>query len=399
MEMNRVLIPHAVLKSAASEIDLENAALTDFNAPVVTARYNARISLAEAAALLKLKTKQAGSVTATGEARYVSLADYRVTGTAGGSGIDFDRLRNIRATAAFDAVPGKVSLNNIRANVLGGEVTAVAEVRDFDTFRATGRLARFDLRQVAALDTTKPLPYDGVVSGPFEATGQIHDMSRPLVTVTTQASISPAATGAPVHGGVALHYDAVAEESAGPSAGVRWIRVTRNTRLEVARAPSGPAPRREAAFAGFRRTCAGGRYGTLRVVRSPALEVRIRGLRWQSHGGPFANPLIAGKASARNLDYQDTRIESLAGDITASASGATVSGGSLVASDIHARGAGSLGLSDWQTSASSSLTASVQIADADLTKILALVGTKRSTLKGTVSGSAQITWNVGRSPG
>ena len=107
MERNRIVVSGATVTTAASGLNLKNAILNNFSAPVLAARYDARVSLAEVAKIFKLGTKQTGTVNVAGEARFLSRADYRVSGSAFGSGIAFDNLRNVAVSGSFDAGPEK----------------------------------------------------------------------------------------------------------------------------------------------------------------------------------------------------------------------------------------------------------------------------------------------------
>ena len=177
MERNRIVVANAKLKTTESEIDLKDAVLDNFSAPVTTGNYEGRVSLSEMARIFKLKGRQAGTLNLAGNARFVSLAEYRVTGKFRGAGIDADRLRSMRVAGFLDAVPNRITLNELRVAVLGGEIVGHVQLKDLDRFQAAGQLEHFDLQQLAALDvrgadvrgtnylrsTRMALPYDGLI--------------------------------------------------------------------------------------------------------------------------------------------------------------------------------------------------------------------------------------------
>ncbi len=386
MERNQILVSNATVTTADSGVTLRNVVLNNFNAPVIGAQYDARVSLAEVKRILKLSTGQMGTVNIAGEARFVSAGDYHVSGNAHGSGIAFDNLRNIAIAANFDVDPQKVTVGNARVNVLGGQLLASAEIRGFDQFHANGKLEHFDARELAALVTKHRLPYDGSISGPFEATGRLRDMRHESISAGAHLSIAGA-----VRGDIAVHYDAAARRI---ELGKSWLELP-HTRLDVA-----------------------GTLGQqLRVDLEsqdaadlePALDMASGGktipVSYKSASftgtvnGPLDNPQIAGHAAADTLAYQGQQIESLAADFTATRNNIAVSNAAIASNGIHGHGAGSLGLTDWTPVPASPITANVTIANADLSKILALDGHKEIPLSGNLNANLQITGTLGNPAG
>ena len=370
LERNRVIVSHATVKTSDSELTLTNAILNDFTHPLSTTQFSAHVSLPEAVRLLKLPVKQSGTMDLAGAARYTSNADYKVDGSAHGAGVSL---------TAFEATPARLVLTGIHANALGGSITANAELRDYKTFTAKGRIDRFDLRQTARLETSRPLPYDGLVSGPFEVMGRLDSLKPDVHAVL---DIAPAGTGPAARGQVTVHYDA---EKSTVELGQSWIQLP-NSRVD-----------------------ASGTLGQRLTVKAdsqdindllPAIDLipdfKLPAIAFGSASfngavtGPINDPKIAGHATADGFTYNGQKIDSMAGDVTVSSSGAAASNAVVRYADLRGQGTGSIQLTNWKVSDASAIAASVDVKNADISKLLAMAGHKEVEFSGTLSTSAQI---------
>ena len=380
MERNRITLQTAKLTSASSEIDLKDARLDNFAAPVITAEYAGHLSLDEAWKVLKLRMRQSGTVELAGNARFVSPADYRVTGSLRASG-------DVPGSAKLDAAPEKISLTDVRAGYLGGQITGRVEIENFDRFNASGKLERFDLRRTAALATKQPLPYNAVISGPFAVRGRLRDISARRVAADAHLDVAPATSGDAVRGSIAVRYDpATAKIDLGQS----WLELP-HTRVDLS-----------------------GRLGEHLDVKLdstdfgdllPALDAVTSGKKIPltfgsatfrgTVSGPLENPRIAGHAASNHLVYAGQQFDSVAGDVIFSETDLTVRSGTVVYNGMHAGGSGSVGLANWLASPASSVSASVAINKADLTRILTLAGHKEVDMSGSLDAGGQITGTLG----
>jgi translocation and assembly module TamB len=370
LERNRVVVSHATIKTGDSELTLTNAVLNDFTHPLSTAQFNARVSLPEAVKLLKRPVKQSGTLDLAGAARYASNADYKVDGNVHGAGI----------ASAFEATPARLLLTGIRVNALGGSIAANAEVRDYRTFTAKGRIDRFDLRQTAKLETSRPLPYDGLVSGPFEAMGHL-DTLKPDVHAILD--IATTGTGPAARGQVTVHYDAAKSTV---ELGQSWIQLP-NSRVDA----SGTL--------GQRLTVKADSHDINDLL--PAIDLipdfKVPAIAFASASfngtvnGPLTDPKIAGHATADGFTYNDQKIDSMAGDVTVSSSSAAATNAVVRYADLHGQGSASIRFTNWKASEASAIAASVDVKNADISKLLAMAGHKEVEFAGTLSTTAQIT--------
>ncbi|MDP9170420.1 MAG: hypothetical protein M3N54_07375, partial [Acidobacteriota bacterium] len=381
-EKNRIVVPHASLKTSGSQIELTNAVVNGFRAPVTTGQYDAHVSLAEAARVFGMKYKPTGTVASAGSLRFVSASDYSMAGSLHGTGIDFDQLHNLRVDANFDTNSKKTSVRGARVSVLGGEATGEAETADFETLRASGSLAHFDLRELAKLGTRQPLPYDGLISGSFDVHGRI---GRP--DVEARLALSPAGQGAPVRGDVAVRFDAGTSKV---NLGQSWLELP-HTRVEIS-GTLGDRLNAKLQSTDYKDLvpaldlATGGKVPDL-AFKSLAFEGTV--------AGPVSNPVVSGRASFGEGRYGTHIVESFSGDIAVSRAAATASHAEVVYSGIRARGAGSIGLTKWNAPPGSPITATLEMIGASVTNLLSAAGHKEVEVSGRLNTNARITGTLG----
>ncbi len=387
MEVNRVTVSSAALKTGDSEIDVSNVVVSSFTSPVTTGQYKARISLRDADRIFKLVDfRHTGTVTATGAIRYVSAKDYSVSGAVRGVGIGYGKIPDIRVTGNVSATPDKVALSGLRLVALGGEILASGTVRKFEDVHLAGEIQHFDADALARVADMTPPPWDGVVSGPFDLAGRLSESDFHRVVASATLAVSPAERGEPVRGVVTVKYD---EPAGTVEFGHSWLELPK-TRVDVTGVLGQQlevklqtqdlgelkprAGEREFARSGWR---------TGRLRRMARWQVR-----WRIRGSP-------GTPRFRTRSIEGQHIDSLAGDFTAMKTGASVTNAALVASNLHARVTGSIGLTDWKVTNASAVNGSVQLTNADVPQLLALAGEKNFPATGTLNTTAQVTGTVG----
>jgi translocation and assembly module TamB len=372
MELDRIVILRAQIKTGGSEVELKNTMLHHFSSPEWTGQYDAKVALKD---LLK---GAEGVALATGSGRFVSTKDYQVTGSATGTGIGFDLFRgfiprNMTVAADFDAGPDKVSVKRATVRTLGGEVVGSGELLGFAQFKASGRLEHFDLAQVTTLRTKQKLPYDAMIDGPFQIEGTLRQQKG-----QAQLAVSPVKTGAAVRGDVAVKFDTATQRV---ELGHSWIDLP-HSHLEVA-----------------------GTLGERLEVKADSsdaadvlpllLENAKPEIAWGAASfrgtvtGPLLDPLIAGFATGRDVKYQDYKVESVAGDFTLTGKQLTVSKSEAIYQGVAGRAAGSISLTNWQISEKSPLAATVDWSNTDVSKLV------KYPITGQLSGSAQVNGTIG----
>jgi len=394
MERNRVVAPKVILKTATSEIDFTDFSLGSFASPILTANYDVKGSAAEAARILHWKVQLSGIVNITGKARYVSPLEFSLTGDVRGAGLAFADVRNIRLAGTLSGNQDKMTLTGLRAAVLGGEVAGSVELKGYEIYHVNAKISGLDVRQLAALGTAHPVPYDGVVSGTADATGRIQDLSRQgIIDATAQLTVAPAATGLPVNGEISAHYSgAVAKLEMGHS----WIQLP-NTRLDVTgtlgssltvalqtKDPNDLLPVLNT------------------VLNGQTLPITLRDGSATFAGtvtGALDDPHIAGHAELHNTVYDAKLISSAVADVTASMNQASAANASIVYEGMTATGNGSISLANWKTTNASVIAGNVAVSNLDITHGLDLAGHKEVDVSGALSASAHVSGTLGQPVG
>jgi translocation and assembly module TamB len=386
MEVNRVTVSSAALKTGDSEIDVSDLVVNSFTAPVTTAQYKARVSLADADRIFKLVNfRHTGTVSATGSVRFVSAKDYSVSGAVRGTRIGYGKIPDIRVVGNISATPDKVLLNGLRLSALGGEIVASGTVRKFEDVHLAGEIHHFDADALASVADMAALPWDGVASGPFELAGRLSEREFHRIVASATLAVSPAARGEPLHGELNVKYD----EPAGTiEFGHSWLELPK-TRVDV----TGVLGQRLDVKLQTQDL------SELKpVLGRVSLPFRLENGSIAVNGsvaGALRNPRIAGHAAIQNAIYEGQHIDSLAGDFTAMKTAASVTNAALVLGNFRARVTGSIGLTDWQIAKVSAVNGSVQLTNADAAQLLALAGEKNLPVTGTLNTTAQVAGTVG----
>ena len=382
-EKNLLTISSASIKTTASELTLNQVSVEGFTAPVVTGEYHAQVSLNEADRVLKLTNFQhTGTVDIAGRLRFVSASEYTVLGAAYGFGISYGKLRNVSATTNFSLGPDKMQLSGMNVKALDGTISADGEILGLERFHLKGRVDHFSARGMATLAEFAPLPFNGLLAGPFEATGTLSERDFHSMIVTGSATVTPAEGSLPVRGEIAARFDGKAGTiEFGPSSLV--------------------LPQSRAEFSGTP-----GQRLNVKLESRDLNELRTAVTFPEAlHGGAISfegsvsgalnDPRIEGHASARAVVWGKELIDSLAGDFDATGNLLRVRNAIVAWGALQATGSGSLGLGKWKTGDNSVLTADLQIANADTRKLLALTGNTGVRFSGTLGAKAQFTGTLG----
>ena len=386
MEKNRVTVLAATVKSGQSEIDFSNVLVSDFRKPVATGDYTARVSLADADRIFQLVNfRHTGIVSMTGKLRFASPSDYMVSGAARGASIGYGPVREMRVAGNVTAMPDKVLVGGLVVNALGGEMRGNAEIRKLEDFHISGKLDHFHAQTLAGLGVVSKLPYEGVLSGPFEASGKLRETDFHQLTAEATLDVAPVEGSMPVHGNVTAKFDGMAGTV---EIGRSWLELP-HTRVDV----SGVLGRQLAVQ--FQSRDLNDLAPALRTLKVPARLEQNGSLAFNGTvTGALPNLRVAGHATVQNGEWNGQKIDSLVGDFTATRTEASFSNMNVDAKDLRARVTGSIGLTDWQPVDASAVNASVRITDGDVAKLLALAGEKTISVTGTIITKSQITGTI-----
>ena len=216
LEKNRIDIASAKLSTGDSRIEFSGA-VEDLLSPRGTIRYNTRLSVADAARILKIPELQRGTVEVAGSATWALPSSYSATGKVHGYGIEYKDstvgLRDYRLDGALSAGPQGIELKNVTLSggvggpgtcrpqpgravqmwpcptpavgriagvtlrgrdldlhgidlaAVGGTVRGAGRLRDLTRYTVDAEIANFEIRHTVAIYSAEPLPGTGARRG------------------------------------------------------------------------------------------------------------------------------------------------------------------------------------------------------------------------------------------
>ena len=421
MERSRIGIDSARLTHGADQIDISGA-IEDWAAPHGAFRYDARVSIAEVARIVRVKELQHGVAQVTGEATWTAAAGVALTGklhavgveyrdaflrlagfradgsvTAGAKGIDAtalrlsgdwvngDRRTLVEGHMATVALRGKnLDLGGVALDTLGGSFLGDANLRDLDRYSVNGEISGFEVRRAFALFDPSALPWDGRASGEVHLDGSFR---RPKdLRASGNITLSPAEQGDPVHGQITASY----------SADSGTLDLGRSTLT---------LPHSRADFSGML-----GRQLRVHLETRdlndllPALGESAAKLPVKLQNGDLVfdgrvtgrleSPQIDGHARATGVVYSGESLDSLEADVTVSAANLHLQNATVARGSLRAQFGGSLALANWGIPDTSQIAGSGTVQNAALAELASLAHVKDFPAAGTLSGSAQISGTV-----
>ncbi len=386
-EKDQLWISNAHLTTPKSVLDL-NGTLLHFAAPVVDAEYKGRFDLAELGKTLGLKGAESGTADSDGKLHYASATDYKAAGVLHLRDVSITqpglKLRGLHGDTKYSADPKLVDLAGMRFYALGGEVTGNAQLRDMDRYAIKGNLSGFDAAQLARDFAATALPYDGVLSGPFESEGRLSLIAKNQYTAAARITISPAAKHMPVHGLIDARYDAehgnvIMEQS--------FVQLP-STRLNF----SGSLNRQLAIHAQSTDL------NDLKPVAGANLPLSLNHGQVTFDGtvnGNLSSPVVQGHFSGSNMVYAQQQLDSAAADIVLQKSGAEIRNGTFGYQSLRGQLNASVGLNNFKLLDANAIKADASLQNADLANLMAIAGQKGFPATGTVQATAHVTGSVG----
>lgn len=397
IQKNQLIVEQASVTSGGSEIHV-NGRIDNFTAPVITAEYRAKLSVAQLGQTLNLKSRQSGWVDLNGSASYHNAKDYAINGMVKAYDLAYRsagiNLRNIRLQGKIDGGPASVSVNDFVGEALGGQIVAKAELKNFEQFKVNGELRHFDIRNVASLATSQKLPYDGVVSGPIFSEGRISDLAHNRFMATARLTISPAREGLPMRGFIDAKYNGASQLL---DLGQSFIALP-NTRLDV-QGTLGRELNVRLASSDLNDLLPALQSATKPGAPAPAIPVTVASQGQVVFAGKVSgslqNPTVSGHVAGSNFLVLQQRVDLLNADVVASSNGASVTNGSLRQNTLSATVAASVGLRNWKPEDFEPVNASVALQNASVADVASLAGQTNLPVTGTLGVKAHVGGTVG----
>jgi translocation and assembly module TamB len=420
LERNRIGIQHGSLTMGGSQASFSGT-IDDIASPHGAFRYDARVTTAEAARILRTRLLDRGTVQSSGNLTWRGGGDFSLDGSFHAYGLEYRdphvRLHGFEADGRVAATPAGIDTRGLRLSghvtsgghdvpvagqvatatlrgsdieahgialeLLGGSFHGEGTLRRFERFHVEGEIAGFNARRVVALYSKEELPWDALASGAIRLDG---GLGRPN-DLRAQASlaISPAPASEPVHGQVEATYDA---HSGTLDLG--------NTTLSL---PSTTA------------TASGAIGHELRVhletrdlhdllpvlgqsAASLPLTLQSAAKFDGTVTGSLQDPRIAGALNVGPFSYQNRQLEALHADVIASPENVRLSNATLTRDGWRAQFEGAVALADWKIADSSQIFGSGSVQNAPVADLSALAG-ESLPVNGTFSATAQVKGTVG----
>ena len=360
--------------------------------------FRAGIALGEIGEMAGLSRRPSGTLLLNGKATLDKANNYQVDGNIEARDVSFRqgarRISNVQILSAFHSDNHNLALNGLRLQAFGGEFAGNVSLADFERYSVSGNLRHLGLQNAIALAGEK-LPYEGVISGPLNATGDVKAGMK-SIEGAAHLVIAPGTRGIPLSGRLNATYSGAADNVFLHNSflALPQTRLTLsgsvNKRLEIA-------------------LTSRDLNDLLAAVpsKAPAPVVLARGRQPGQASftgavtGGLAAPHITGHLALNRFAVEGRQFESLNADLAVSKSAASVSNGLLTragasnAAVMQANFAGSAALRNWSPVPSSPITVDAGIRDGDLADLIALAGRPSEGYSGVLTASARVSGTLG----
>jgi autotransporter translocation and assembly factor TamB len=387
MDENRIQVQAARLILGQTNLGAHGT-LQDTNG-AAGVQFQSTLALGELGRLLRAAARPEGTVTLAGNAALPANSDFRITASMEGRGLSFHqgdtRLAGVSLDSTVTADRRRIALDGLRLSALGGTFTGKVGLQEFAQLQLSGNLRDFDLQQVARAFMPKPPAYDGIVSGPVQASGNIKHASTLVASATL--GITPGSRGTPVAGRLAANYDG----RAGNVMVDHSYLTLPHTRIELSGSLGQQIQVRVVTrdFSDFNPIAA------IPVTFNQSGSATVNA----TVSGSISAPQIAGQVVVSNFAVDSRSFTGLTAAVVASSSTASVSNAVLTKGTLQARFSGSIGLHDWDPEPYQPLHLDATIRNADLRDMLALAGQSDVNAAGVLAADAHIDGTVGSPSG
>ncbi|MDQ6663919.1 MAG: translocation/assembly module TamB domain-containing protein [Acidobacteriota bacterium] len=352
------------------------------------------LALGELGRLANITARPDGTVLLNGTAKLDANNDYQLNGNVEGKGLSFqqgaERIKDVNLFSALHVDPRRVDLNGMKLSVFGGEFAGNASLEDFARYKLNGDLRHLDLKAAARAAGQKTLPYDGIVSGPINAQGDLKAPGTKGIVAHAHLSIAPGRQGVPVSGRLNADYNGTTDS----------INVTNSylalphSRIDL-NGTIGNRLKISLTTRNLNDLLAA-------VPMKTKFPVTLNGGEASFQGemtGSLASPRIDGHLTVNRFSVEGRQFDTLALDLNASKSGAKISNGMLDRGPMKAQFAAAVGLHDWSPTPKQPLTADASIQNGDLADMMALAGQPAAGYSGALTANAHVGGTVGNPAG
>lgn len=356
--------------------------------------FKARLALGELGRLAKVTARPEGTVLLNATARLDANNNYEASGNLEARDLSVQqgaqRISNVNLFSAVHVDPHHLDLKGLRLAAFGGELAGNVSLVDFAQYKVDANLRHLDLRTAAHAMGQKNLPYDGVVSGPLAAEGNLKTPGTKGVTVNARLSIAPGRRGIPVSGRLFAAYNGAADTV---NIDNSWIALP-HTRLDL----NGSLGRRLNIALVSRDL--NDLLAAAPISGKPPIALNGGEANFTAAvTGSMRSPRIGAHLAVNRFSVEGRQFDALSADLAASSSGTAIRNGSLNRGAMRAQFAAAAGLRDWKTTPHQPVSADASIQNGDLADIMVLAGRPSTGYSGALSVSAHVTGTVGNPRG
>jgi translocation and assembly module TamB len=353
--------------------------------------FNAALALDELGRMAKLMQHPAGMAGLHGTVTLDAANNLDANGTIEAANVSLQqggrRISNVNLASGFHADNRNLEMKGLKLRAFGGEFAGDLGLADWERYRLTGALRGLNI-QAASLVFGQRLPYDGTISGPVNAQGDLKAGAGAL-TGGARLSIAPGKRGIPVSGKLNAAYNGAANSITLDNSYVALphsrftLSGALNKRVEVVFHSQDLSD-----ILALSKTPVPVALGKNGVAELNATVT-----------GNLSDPRIAGHLAVNRFTVQGRQFDSLQTDFTASPSEARVANGSLSGTGMLARFDGSAAMKNWVVSQRSPIALNANVQNGDLADVMALAGQPVAGYSGALTAQAQVTGTPGNPRG
>lgn len=359
-------------------------------------QFSGRLALAQLSQMMKLGTTQLSGVLAlNGHASMGANENYAVNGNINSQGLGVrsgdTSVENVSLSGPFHVDPYLISVDGLKLDVLGGDLTAKIFLEKMHNLSVEGHLSNFSLPVLARAFAGHPLGYDGSISGSLKARDDLKAKGTTGASAQAQLVISPGRNGVPVSG----HIDGSFNGASGlVDLGQSYVSLP-HTRLDLA---GNINKQLNIALVSHNLNdfLPAANFGAAQPMTTLPVTLQGGDARITAQIiGNLASPNIQAHASVDQFAVEGSPIQHVAVNLAASPSGATVRNGVLTSQGINSTFDASIGLSKWKPLPRSPLSANLSLPNGNLADIMLVAGQKDLPASGSVSAQVHINGTYG----
>lgn len=350
--------------------------------------FRSTLALGELGRLLRVSAQPEGTARINGTAAIGPGSDYRVQAKLDALNVAFrqasTRVSGVQLDSNVIADPNRIALSSLRLQALGGELTGSADLVQMAQFHVNGNLHHFDVEQLARPFLSRPLGYDGIISGPVQASGNIKNTSAVLAKAAL--AIAPGPRGIPVSGRLNADYNGPADTI---TLGQSYL-VLPHTRIDL----SGALGRQINVHLVSRNFDDFKPFATIPVTfPSGAANVNA------TVSGSVSAPRIAAQATMTGFAVDGRPFDRFVAAIAATQNGVAVNNAVLSRGSLQAQFTASAGLRKWSPEPNLPLRVDATVRNAAVEDALALADQSGIKATGALSADAHIGGTIGSPTG